>query len=202
MATVWQITSAINRYFDYEVLTQIKTIYEQPMSFPTISFCPRTPNAFKNKPLESIILYCLDTLGNDCRKNFKSYFESFESGSFGTCYRYNSGRNMSGQPTEIITSNSGGLDDNLYIIFPNNYSISLTVHHQSTLPKSFEHENFQADLSIVNPGETTFLRVHKTIEKKLELPYNDCYKDLDKFPSNKTIIDYIQSKKAAYKQSV
>ncbi len=199
--TIWQVKSAINRYYDHEVLTQITSIYQQPMPFPTISFCPSIPNAFYNKSLKSILSECWDFYENDCRGNFESYFESFESGSYGICYRYNSGRNMSGHSTEIINSNSGGGDDQLWIRFPNNFSISVIVHDQSTLPKSFENENFQGEVSMVEDHSLTLLSVHKTIEKRLEFPYNDCYKDLKQFPLNKTIINYIQLKNATYKQT-
>jgi hypothetical protein len=179
--TFWQITKVFNLYFTYEVSTQIKSVFEQPMPFPTISFCPNDPNskAFDNKSLsEDILEACWDFDGNDCRINFGNYFESFESGGSGTCYRYNSGRNMSGHSIPIMNSNSGGLSDNIYIAFKTGFSIIFTIHDSLTIPK-FETENLHTvGYSFVEKNSFAYLSVHKTVEKRLEFPYNDCYKDL------------------------
>jgi len=198
--TISQVSSAINRYYDHEVLTQIKSIYQQPMDFPTISFCPIKPFAFENKSLKSILTHCKDFYDDDCGENFEKYFESFESETYGTCYRYNSGRNMSGHPTEIISSNSGGLNDQLDVGLKSGFGIYVIIHDPLTLP-IFEFENIYDDVTIVEENARAYLSIHKTIEKRLENPYNNCYKDLSKFPLDKKIINFIQSKTNTYRQT-
>jgi len=198
LVTIWKVTTAINQYYEHEVLTQIKSIYQQPMPFPTISFCPTQPFAFKNKSLKSILSHCSDFFNDDCLENFESYFESFESGTYGTCYRYNSGRNMSGHSTEIISSEIGGFSDQLAMALRSGFSIILIIHDPLILP-NFENENMYDHVTIVKENSFNYLSIHKTTEKRLENPYNDCYKDLSKFPLNKTIINHIQSNKNAYR---
>jgi len=198
--TIWFVLSAISQYYDFEVLTQIKTIYQQPMPFPTISFCPIKPLVFDNQSLKSILSHCWDFREKDCRENFGSYFESFETGTYGTCFRYNSGRNMSGHSNEIISSNSGGISDQINIGFQRGFIIAVIIHDPLILPM-FESENTYDNVNFVEENAFTFLSIHKTIEKRLENPYNDCYKDLSKFPLNKTIINYIQSKNNTYRRT-
>ncbi len=43
------------RYLNYEVITKIESKYEQPMLFPTVSFCPYVYKDFNNKSLNKII---------------------------------------------------------------------------------------------------------------------------------------------------
>ncbi len=170
------------------------------MPFPTISFCPIKPLVFDNQSLKSILSHCWDFREKDCRENFGSYFESFETGTYGTCFRYNSGRNMSGHSTEIISSNTGGINDQFGIKLQKGFGIFVIIHDPLT-PPTFESENIYDDVTIVD-NANALLSIHKTIKKKLEDPFNVCYKDLSKFPLNKTIINHILSKKRYKKMFV
>jgi len=47
--SIWQIIKAVNNYYEYTVVTKIETKYQQPTTFPTISFCPDFEKAFDNR---------------------------------------------------------------------------------------------------------------------------------------------------------
>jgi hypothetical protein len=110
-----------------------------------------------------ILTYHFDDI-NDCRENFGSFFESFETVSYGTCYRYNSGRNMSGHSTEIISSNTGGINDQFGIKLQKGFGIFVIIHDPLT-PPTFESENIYDDVTIVD-NANALLSIHKTIKKK------------------------------------
>ena len=57
-ASIYYTWDAINSYLKYEVITKIESKYQQPMLFPTISFCAYEPKAFDNKTIKSIVKEC------------------------------------------------------------------------------------------------------------------------------------------------
>jgi hypothetical protein len=79
------------------------------MPFPTVSFCPYIEKALDDKPLGSFIQECWHNLDRDCQYNPENYFESFRTHR-GVCYRFNSGKNMSGHSIPIHNSTVGGRD--------------------------------------------------------------------------------------------
>ena len=202
IVSVYFIWDSINAYLDYEVITKIESKYEQPMLFPTISFCPYSMNYFDTKPLNSIIRECWFNLDRSCQINPNNYFEKFNSFR-GDCFRFNSGKNMSDQTIPFLYSTIGGKDDSFFLKFVENSGLQLWIHEVSLPPKFGDHNNHLGNMIYVSPRAETQLIINKLEDKKLGLPYNQCYEDYELmlFPGNRTIIDFIKSRNETYKQT-
>ena len=101
--TAWYIVDFINTYLSYEVVTKIEDICEQPMRFPTVSFCPDTnQNGFKNFLIfKERLKDCSFNSDTGCMKNPERYFESFIHDYNGQCYRFNSGKYLNNNSIEF-----------------------------------------------------------------------------------------------------
>ncbi len=53
------------------------------------------------------------------------------------------------------------------------------------------YNNHNGNAILVASGQENQLIIDKIVETKQGKPFNDCYKDVDEFEMNKTIIDYI-----------
>jgi len=192
VASAYYIWDAVNSYYDYEVITKIESVYEQPMLFPTISFCPYTQRSFDNKSLASILNQCSFNLDQSCQSNPERYFERFKTFR-GDCFRFNSGQNMSGQAIPFFYSTIGGKDDSFHLNLKNNPPIQLWIHLVSLPPKFGYYNNHLGNTILLAPFAETQLIVNKIEETRLGLPYNECYHDdeLSSFPGNQTIIYFI-----------
>ena len=199
LASGWYIWDAVMSYLDYEIITKIESVYEQPMPFPTVSICPFYGGNVFNTSLNDIIDICIFHLDNSCQTYPDNYFERIYTES-GYCLRFNSGKNVSGHTIQFQNSTIGGKDDSLFLKFKLNISLIIWIHDALSPPKNSFH-NYNGNYILVSPFTMTHLIVNKVVEEKLGLPYNHCYKDVNTFPLNKTIIDYILSQNIAYKQT-
>jgi len=68
---------------------------------------------------------------------------------------------MSGHSTEIISSNTGGINDQFGIKLQRGFGIFVIIHDPLT-PPSFESENIYDDVTIVD-NANALLSIHKTI---------------------------------------
>lgn len=135
-ASIYLAIAAVNDYFEYDIITKIESNYQQPLQFPTVTFC--SPNSeFINKSLKNDLLIDCSTnfFDNDCRNNSENYFEVILDG---TCFRFNSGKNMKNITTKFIESKIGGRDDSIRIKIKNNFGLRLYIHN-AKLPPKFEH---------------------------------------------------------------
>ena len=70
--------------------------------------------------------------------------------------------------------------------------------HNKTMPPIIEdlnnHENY---ISITN-GTKSHLSIHKTVDSKLGMPYNECFKNLNSFKKNMTIVKQIEAINQTY----
>ena len=67
--------ATIINYFKYDVVTKIESVYEQPMIFPTITFCS-DQNGIQFLPYFDNFNFA----GNDFGKNWENYLEYFNAG--------------------------------------------------------------------------------------------------------------------------
>jgi len=207
VATVFYINQTVSDYFQFTVVTRIQTKYQQPTPFPAISFCPM-PNQsnmvpFTNKSdLKLYKTFCSFNHDLDCDRNFDNYFQSFKTW-YGLCFRFNSGKNMSGHSIPILNSTIGGRDDSLKIKFNSKYPAEFFVWiHDPSSPPDFErHYNHEGNFNLIKSSEYNYLGIQRTVEEKLGLPYNDCFKDLNQFPLNKEIINHLKKNNRSYKQT-
>ncbi len=197
--SLYLVWDAIDSYLDFETIVKINRVYEQPLLFPTVSFCPSIDNAFDGKSLRSLLNKCSFNLDNSCMKEPENFFELFTTFR-GDCYRFNSGKNMSGHSISRLSSVIGGRDDSLNLNFNVKTELWIWIHEPSSPPELDIQYNYIGDTNFASNNSVTHLSVHKTDEKRLGFPYNKCYKNINDFPKNKTIIKYISSLNVTYKQ--
>jgi hypothetical protein len=135
-ASIYLVIAAVNDYFEYDIITKIESNYQQPLQFPAITFCSAN-REFINKSLKNdILLECTTNFfDNDCRNNSNKYFEVILEG---TCFRFNSGKNVKNITTKFIESKIGGRDDSIRIKIKTNFGLRLYIHN-AKLPPKFEH---------------------------------------------------------------
>ena len=197
----WYIYDAITDYFKYDVVTKVESIYQQPLQFPTISFCAYGKNEFNEKNLKDLIISCWFNLDKDCENNPNYYFESFTNQINGQCYRFNSGQNLLNKSVPFLNSTTGGRDDSFFLNIKASYGLWVWVHEPASPPKVEDYNNHNGNAILVASGQENQLIIDKLVESKQGKPFNDCYKDVDEFEMNKTIIDYIlRYKNEAYNQ--
>ena len=180
-------------FFEYDVITNINTIYEQQSEFPAVSFCSLYG------PLNSTsILKCQFNL-IDC----SLYIETFNGSSLGKCFRFNSGTNKYNQKVDILKTKILGpkfgliLDFNIHLYDGNDFNELLVyIHNQTLKPLVFNNRGIRVTTGSINNFE-----IQKTLNLKLEAPYNDCYKDVNEFCYNKTIINFLHDSNNTYLRS-
>ena len=189
IACAYYVTKCTVEYLEYEYLTSIKTIVDTPAIFPTVSICN-----YKDTEFELNFLHL--EFDSNILTNWKKYFEPFNDSIFGRCYRFNSGFNYTRNVIPLNNSTSSGdyfgLWFDLYLGGKKkDFSQILIYIHNST----------QAPLSLINKayylssGNYNYFVIKRIFEEKLPEPYNSCFKDVNLFPYNKTLIDFIQKNK-------
>jgi len=199
-ASIWYITGSISDYLNYEVITVIRTEYDQPTQFPCVSFCNYFQKYFDNKSLAVLIKKCSFGYDENIMSNLGNHFESFYSQDYGQCYRFNSGKNLSGHSIPILNSTIGGIDDAFSLYIVSKGGLAVWIHNQSQPPKLVNNNNHYANRLLVSEKLFVHMNIERTMETKLGLPFNNCFKNVSDFDRNKTIIDYIQSKEEHYSQ--
>jgi len=178
----------IDNYYQYEVVSQRATIFPISMPFPAISICSMTFTDFTNKSLGQVMKSCW--FAGLKVNNPEEYFEKK-----GDCFTFNNGINMK---DEIVPILNAPVNEGAFFAEFQNKNILVYISEPSTAPLFdgifMKNYNFHIQSSYIN------VKIARTEENKLGLPYNQCYKDANEFPMNKTIIDYIKTKNVAYKQ--
>jgi hypothetical protein len=112
-ASIYYVVLNVLDYLQYETTTSIFTINEQEAEFPTVSFCREGDPNFEFK-----FLYIFFK-NEDLIDKWQNHFESYTDSTYGKCYRFNSGKNMSNQTIPIKRTISGlneGFWLNFYLI--------------------------------------------------------------------------------------
>ena len=168
-------------YLNFDIVTIIDTIYEHHSQFPTVSFCN------KNGDLNNSEIIKCEFNQNDC----SDYFEKFHDSSGKLCYRFNSGTNIHDKNVSILHATSAGsnyglfLELNVSLATGYDYSqIVISFHNHSA--KSPSLNNFG---HLVKTGGLNIFEIERVFDEKLEAPFNDCYKDINGFILNKTLIE-------------
>jgi hypothetical protein len=192
--SIYYVILNILDYLQYDTITSIQTIYEQKPEFPTITFCNRL-----NKNFElNILLFWFNNL--DLIKEWKNHIEQFIDLNNGKCYRFNSGFNWTNQSIEIKKSKKISTEEGLWLMFYSNTSLDfgelkIYIHNYTENPKNIHRKG-----SIISSGTNNYFLVKRILDQKLESPFNDCLKDINQFPFNKTIIDYLNKTNRKYNQ--
>lgn len=193
----------IASFYDYKAVTQIQTFYEQPALFPAISFCSRNETYFNNISLRSLIKHCVFSYDKGCLNNSENYFESFYDSKGNQCYRFNSGKNLSGKTIPILSSTIGGRDDSFGLRIEAPQGLYIWVHNQSNPFELEKYNDLSDDMFLAGVKQEMQLVIERIFETKLEYPYNDCIKDVKDFKQNKLLIDFIiNNKKKIYRHDL
>ena len=194
------VSKTIMDYLNYDVVSLIDVINEQYSEFPTVSICTTTGGY--DFDLESSIISCSFNNDVSCKKEPNNYFEQFLDPLYGLCFRFNSGKNILGDKIDILNSTFGGIQFgfllDLKVAKPDylDYSqLIVGIHNRTMSLASLYNEEL-----LLSPGSRNYVLVKRTFNQKLELPYNDCYKNMSLFDQNKTIINYISNSSKSYSQ--
>ena len=127
--SVYYTLDAIIDYLNYNFVTQIENVYKQPLQFPTITICDDGTKTnektefvefFNGKSPDDFILKC-NTMhdSKNCSNNPNKFFEILRyvnTKDYGTCLRFNSGKNVNNHSIPFFYSTIGGPSDYIEII--------------------------------------------------------------------------------------
>lgn len=180
----------LNDYLEFEYFTSIRYIHEKEPFFPMISICNYFDTDFE---MHNLYLSFKSQKITDWKEHFEVYFDQV----YGKCFRFNSGKNYFNQTIPIKTS-LGGCNYGLWFEFSINndrdYNSLVIAILNQTKNSLFNKEYY------LSSGSYNYFKIDRILEKNLAYPYNDCYEDVNLFPFNKTLINYILNKSLTYTQ--
>ncbi len=134
-------------YYKYETIQTTQAINEPTAEFPAVSLC----NADKTKSWSTYypkILKCSLEHNNECTDKWDMYFESYNDSYYGFCYRFNSGKNVYGQNTNILNVSTLGEPNGLFLelFVPSSVDYSrlkVFIHNRTLNPSTIYNKGFQ-----------------------------------------------------------
>jgi len=167
----------MSEYYQYTVITKIESLNESPMTLPAVTLCLTSlKGSFLpiNATLDSYLYNCF-IFQTECGFKDFYYFRTRLRMNITNkeviCYVLNGGRNSTGHSKEIISTNTTGPDSGIDLRFylPKDHILFYYISDSYVQPTSFEIVKFGL------PGTTETLRLEKTVETKLEFPFNNCW---------------------------
>ena len=101
---------------------------------------------------------------------------------------------MKNKSIPTMNSTIGGRDDSFILNLKKTKGLYVWVHDNLSRPLFNNYNDHNGDRIHVMSKCINQIKIQKIVEKKLGLPYNQCYKDVNTFPANKTIIEYLVNK--------
>jgi hypothetical protein len=130
----------------------------------------------------------------DLKNEWQNHFKSYQDLFYGQCYRFNSGLNMSNQSIPFKKLKTSGLDDGLWLAVNTKLNASevliVHIHNHTQMPASIYNNR-----RFISEGFNTYFVIRQSYDQKLESPFNDCFKDVSHFQIDRTIINYLKSRK-------
>ena len=167
---MFYVDDSVRSFQANDVVTQIKMIDDQTMTFPAVTFCvteySHNPLNFTSKDFSSKIIDCtFDSQTCHASIYFKHVRLTFSTQKL-DCYSFNSGSNR------ILSSKGVGFGSGLSIAF--NLSgwekLGFAVHDNNEIPTFAElHDVVEQD-----GREMILVQMKKTIETKEPFPYSNC----------------------------
>jgi len=168
---IQNLVENINDYCQYTAITKIEYVNEYPMTLPALTIC--LPYFCTRTTLEKSLHTCVIG-GTVCdAKDFYSFEArtSLTNASF-TCYVLNGGRNSTGHPS-VIESTTTPLGFSFELYLPKDYSIIYYINDAYVKPIPSEIIKF------LFPSKFIHLILEKTVETKLEYPFNNCWERIN-----------------------
>jgi hypothetical protein len=196
--SIYYVTLNILDYLQYDTTTTIYEMNESESEFPTVSFCSADYD-----PIFDIKIISISFQNEDLTDEWQNHMESFTDNEYGNCYRFNSGYNLSNQSVPIKKVRKSGLDDGFWIniYYNRNETIELTdlmiyIYNYTQMPATIYKKG-----DFIQSGRFNYFKIKRIYDQKLEVPYNDCYKNVTKSEYNQTIINHmIANKRRIYNQ--
>jgi len=169
----------INEYYQYTAITKIEYVNENPMTLPAVTLCLASLQYFSTNATLDKSLYQCEINGIKC--DYKEFY-SFQTGTSYlnssytiTCYVLNGGRNSSGHLSEIKSTRTTGLNSGLelQLLLPKYYIIFYYFNDANVKPTASEIVKF------IIPGTFNDFILEKTVETKLEFPFNNCWERIN-----------------------
>jgi hypothetical protein len=163
------LSNYIKDYKNYDVITEIETIYQNTLIFPTITICSDDKN-FSSFYIES----CNFSISTNCTNLHEEYKFAWLN-----CLEINGGKNSSKHSVKLLESFFGGpfYGLKLNIISKIGY-VYIYIHDFNVKPKFINTGSL-----IAIARHHTSISIRKRIEKKLPEPYSDCLEDLNSYGS-------------------
>jgi len=183
VASLYYVSLHILDYLLYETNTSIYEIIEEESEFPTVSFCDMRDKNFNLKILKFTFK------NEELKDDWQNHLESYTDTTYGNCFRFNSGKNMSNQSVPIKKSIRSGLENgfwlNYYFNTTTDYSLqTVYIHNITEKLETLYHKGYY-----FSSGSYNFFKIKRVFDHKLESPYNECFKIVSKSDYNQTMIN-------------
>lgn len=187
-------------FLSYSSMATFQNIDQNPMLFPTITFCLLNP-PLKEYNLSDAIISC--TFGQKLNCLDEKYIIIYKNFRMKYCYQFNYNN------SSLLQTKRGGRHFGLKIKFfigtfnekRDHYlgpiernGLHVSIHNKSIITSNSEGLE-------VSPGATTNIMINKITDTKLSVPYNDCIRDLKTYPKFDSIIySKIKERNLIYRQ--
>jgi hypothetical protein len=166
----------INDYYQYTVITKIEYVNEYPITLPAVTVCLFSLLTLSTNATLDDVLYNCSISGSVCdAKEFYSFKTRSSENDMMTCYVLNAGRNSTGHSSKIESTRStnpnSGLLFELYL--PKDHSIYYYINDAYVEPTPSEIVKY------LLPGRISNILLEKTVETKLEYPFNNCWERIN-----------------------
>ena len=194
---VYYVVENALEFTNYDTVTKIDIIKEAQSQFPTVSICSYNDTKFHFSLLEMRFNY------ESLKHEWGKYMTTYNDSRYGKCYRFNSGKNLTNHKVDILNSTtrgySYGLSLELYVpshLSHNDFGeLKIFIHNNTMIPPNLFNKGI-----FIKSGSYNFFSIRRTFEKKLEEPFNHCYKNVSNFNGNNRLIKYIQTQNRIYSQ--
>lgn len=183
---LYLIQKNINEYKQYDIVTKVRSIKDNVTIFPAVTICMKNDSEvnitrFKFKSLE---LFKLDEIENT------SHLEHFDLNkqSNGECIRFNGYGNNRKKLIELTTNT-----ERLIINFKTRQTSRLAIY----ISDNYLNNYVSLKTYYIPSCDRYIFYISKTVENKLESPYNPCKTMTDKTYRQANCIDNCQSQKIA-----
>jgi hypothetical protein len=220
----YTVIQSVMAYFNFDVTTTSRTLYETPTLFPKVTFCnvnkytteygvnlaglkknvDNLSNEDKKKlghDLSDILLQCKFNQYTCSASDFTWSFDE----SYGNCYTFNSGFDSDGNETSLKQSNIAyplyGLQLGVYVNFYENLlNNPFAYKGQGAVVRigNSSYSTYYGDGGLfISPGLNTFVAVEREFKSILPQPYSNCEAE-----SNSELYNLILKSKYAYTQQL
>jgi len=160
-------------YYEYTAITKIEYVKEYPMTMPAVTLCLASFQSLSTNATLDKSLYNCEISGAECNYTDFHPFEAIDGYRKSTinCYVLNGGRNSTGHPSEIKSTRNSERFAGFLIrfILPKYHYLFYYISDAYVKPTKSEIDTY------LIPGTYTELKLEKTIETKLEYPFNNCW---------------------------